>query len=281
MSFMPVLNEDGTMIRAEVDGVHGYLFLNSEDGTHILCSDDSELVQNLLSNISVSNDTVQNPNASASVSEPDTSATNLKEGVTHWLDDSAVKHLIELWHKHESDFQSTTIRNDAVWNKIADELQDINSKWNYTPLQCTNKFKYHRKEYNKTKDHNRQTGNAPKTCKFFEEFDEIFGDKPCVKPVSLASSSTKRPFPDTENSASKVGNECGSDSNSNPDSPDCEKNSASTRNKKKTRVQRELQDWAETFRADAQKREEARQKRHEEGLAAYKEIMGKLIEKLG
>lgn len=62
---------------------------------------------------------------------------------------------------------------------IADDLAAQNVKWRYTAQQYKDKFKEIRKQYVKTKDHNRQSGNSPSTCKFYDELEEIF-DKPCV-----------------------------------------------------------------------------------------------------
>lgn len=54
----------------------------------------------------------------------------------------------------------------------------------------------------KVKDNNSKSGNPPKTCSFFDEMDEILGDKPYVKPVSIASSSVKRPIEEIKDSES-------------------------------------------------------------------------------
>lgn len=81
----------------------------------------------------------------------------------------------------------------------------------YTGTQCENKFKELRKKYIKVKDHNKQSGNSPMTCKFFNEFEEVLGDKPCIQPVALASNLRKRSEnfnsqdSDTENRSSKDG----------------------------------------------------------------------------
>ena len=68
----------------------------------------------------------------------------------------------------------------------------------YIGTQCENKFKDVRKNYVKVKDHNaNSTGGERKTCKFYEEMEEILGDKPCIKPLTIASSHRKRPANDS------------------------------------------------------------------------------------
>ncbi|KAK3920416.1 Zinc finger and SCAN domain-containing protein 29 [Frankliniella fusca] len=134
--------------------------------------------------------------------------------------DDAVRQLIHLWHKHETLFKSTSIKNDAVWVKVAAQLQTANPLWNYTWQQCKDKIKYVRKEYMKAKDWSRQSGNSPKTCPFYEEMDEALGDKPCVEPVALASSTIKRPA--TKGSASDDG--CESDGSEESNSENKSKN---------------------------------------------------------
>lgn len=148
----------------------------------------------------------------------------------------------------------------------------------YSGTQCENKFKELRKKYVKVKDHNKQSGNSPMTCKFFNEFEEVLGDKPCVQPVVLASNLRKRSTisqnSDTEDRSSK---------------DDSSKDEENDRKKKikKTRVQRELSEWSIGLREDAKRREEAKEQRHKElvsasdrAVAAYKEMMEKLIDKL-
>ena len=63
--------------------------------------------------------------------------------------------------------------------------------------QCCEKVKKLKGEYKKIKDDLKQTGNNRKTCKFFEELDEVMGTKPAiVPPVLLDTFST----PTTESS---------------------------------------------------------------------------------
>lgn len=105
-----------------------------------------------------------------------------------------------------------------------------------------------------TKDHNNKSRNDPKTCKFYDELEEVLGKKPCVKPIAIASN-LKRTIvstSSTENSED-ISEESGS----------ATQNKASLSKKKKrkmTRIQREFQDWSTALLADAKAREEARER---------------------
>lgn len=111
--------------------------------------------------------------------------------------------------------------------------------------------------------------------------DEIFFKSPSVTPVALASSRTKRTI------STIVGNyssdeifEIETDSHS-------DKTEKNNNKKKKSKINRELKAWSMTLREDAEKRELAREKQHEatitiqnKGIAAFTDIMNKLLEKL-
>lgn len=187
--------------------------------------------------------------------------------------------MIYTWKEHENIFKSGKCKSSDVWKKISIVLQNENSQWIYTGVQCENKFKELRKKYIKVKDHNKQSGNSPKTCKFYDEFEELLGDKPYIQPVALASNLKKRPTISTSQDSEM---ENGSDTEYESGKNECENKKV-----KKTRVQRQLGEWSATLRADARRKEEAREQRHKELVAAsdravatYKEMMEKLIDKL-
>jgi len=136
----------------------------------------------------------------------------------------------------------------------------------YTGTQCENKFKELRKKYVKVKDHNKQSGNSPMMCKFFNEFEEMLRDKPYVQPVALASNLKKQ---------SKISSSQDSDTE---DQSSKDEESDGSKKVKQTRVQRELGKWSTVLREDAKQREKAKEQRHKEliaasdrAIAAYKE----------
>lgn len=115
------------------------------------------------------------------------------------------------------------------------------------------------------------------TCKFFDELEEVLGDKPCIQPVALASNLKKRARPSSQDSSSQHSDI------ENESSNECDKK----KKMRKTRVQKELDEWFASLREDAKQREKAREQHHKEliaasdrAVAAYKEMMAKLIEKL-
>lgn len=48
--------------------------------------------------------------------------------------------------------------------------------------QCSNKWKSLKRSYMETIDHNTKTGEAPKSCKYYSELNQLFGNKPSAKP---------------------------------------------------------------------------------------------------
>ncbi|XP_077279671.1 uncharacterized protein LOC143907048 [Temnothorax americanus] len=209
---------------------------------------------------------------------------DVKKSTAFWKDENAVKTLIYQWKQHQSLFENTSIRNDVVWTKISEELEKANSAWQYTGKNCENKFKDISKVYKRTKDHNNQTGVAPKTCKYFQELEEVLGEKPCLKPVALASSLRKRPHPATSSSVSNTDNTI-SDIDDTEDSGDGI--SIKAQKPKKTRMERELELWSKTMSEENKIRDEARERRHHELLErqdlarqSYETYMEKLIKKL-
>jgi len=106
------------------------------------------------------------------------------------------------------------------------------------------------------------------------------GEKPCVKPITVASNLKRHSLESYKQDDSDILNE-NSDSSIQNEEP-CKK-----KKKKMTRMEREFKDWSAVLLADAKTREEARERRHREAIAetkagidVYKKMMEKLIEKL-
>lgn len=153
-----------------------------------------------------------------------------------------------------------------------------------TATQTENKWKNIRKAYMAVKDHNSKSGNAPKTCKFYDELDEIFSKSPSVTPVALASSRRKR------SASTTVGNDCSSDDETSEEM-EADRHSNKTEKKskkaKKSKLNRELETWSKTLRADAETRELAREQRHKAmidvqnaALKVFTDVMNKIVQKL-
>lgn len=156
-------------------------------------------------------------------------------------------------------------RHEEVWQDISDAL--AKEGYNFSHLQCEDKWKYLKKVYTDTVDKNKQSGTAENTCPYFNEFHEIYGKAHSVNPPALASNRTM-----THVSAAP---EIPSDSEEE------------TLPKKQSRVSKQLASWTDTFRNDAAVREQARQKRHDESLALQREqmqiqndLLAKILDKL-
>ena len=62
--------------------------------------------------------------------------------------------------------------------------------YNRTMEQCREKIKKLKKEYRHAVDNNNETGRHRKTCKFFNELDDVLGTKPATAPKITISSET-------------------------------------------------------------------------------------------
>lgn len=224
------------------------------------------------------------PSATSSVA-PAASSTvsSTPSAAACWKDDNEVRCLIHLWQANQNHFK--TMKSRDVWSLISKALIKTNPEWKQkTYIQCENKWKDIKRKYMETKDHNNKSGNDPKTCKFYEDVEEVLGEKPYVKPVSLASNLNKRHITIINSKEQNDFDEIIEDSESSTSQSE---EGLLKKKRKTTRVERELKDWSAALLADAKVREEARERRHREviveskaAIDIYKEMMGKLIEKL-
>lgn len=180
------------------------------------------------------------------------------------------------------------MKNVEMWRMISDSLQKMNSNWIFNGVQCENKFKDLRRHYMATKDHNAQSGVQPKTCKFFNEMEEVLSMKLSIKPVAIASNLKRRSIALQSHSTTELGDvsmEAWENSNNSTEEIKIDKKEENV--KKKTRMESQLEAWALSNQMKTQKREEAREKRHQESMEkkeraikAYESFMSKLLDKL-
>lgn len=52
--------------------------------------------------------------------------------------------------------------------------------------------RYKEKIYGNQRSYNSKSGNNSKTCKFFEELEDVLDEKPYVKPIAIAFNLNKR-----------------------------------------------------------------------------------------
>lgn len=100
---------------------------------------------------------------------------------------NSILRLIHFYKSNELKFKSTTIRNETVFKLIAAELKK--EGYNFTGVQCRDKFKYLKMKYTKKLDNMKNTGEPAMHFEYFTEMDEVFGKKPNAVPVAIASSS--------------------------------------------------------------------------------------------
>ncbi|XP_040072590.1 uncharacterized protein LOC115332247 [Ixodes scapularis] len=75
----------------------------------------------------------------------------------------------------------------TFWKGLAETLNEMG--YPVTEDQCCNKWKNLKKAYKGVKDHNAKSGNDRKDWPFLKEMDEIFGRRPEVVPLAVASTS--------------------------------------------------------------------------------------------
>lgn len=137
--------------------------------------------------------------------------------------------------------------------------------YNFTKTQIKDKWMNMRKNYMRIKDYNKQTGAKLKTYRYHEEMNDIYGDKPNVNPISLASN---------------MGNN---------EILSCSEDSAveEYQVKRKSKVERQLSSWTEKFIEYSKEQENRREQRQIKKIAAienatktFRDMMEKLIQKL-
>ena len=114
---------------------------------------------------------------------PTCSITN-EDHFMRWTDE-CVKLVITLYQVHEPKFADVNFKNKSVWETTATEMKK--KGYHPTAVQRSNKWKQLKKSFVQVEDNKRTTGRGKKTCKFYNELDNILGFKPGVNQVSTAS----------------------------------------------------------------------------------------------
>ena len=110
--------------------------------------------------------------------------TGKKDCGSTWSREEALS-LISIWRDekiHEQLHNCT--RNRHVYEKMAQRLEnDSGCVRNY--MQIWEKIKQFKQSYKKVKDNNNLSGRERKTFEFYEQVDQIMGDRPITKPPSV------------------------------------------------------------------------------------------------
>ncbi|CAL1671623.1 unnamed protein product [Lasius platythorax] len=183
---------------------------------------------------------------------------------TSWNRNEIIE-LINLYKSHEHLFKSTTMKNDKVWDMIAQKLPM------HTTEQIKNKFKYLKQKYMEKKDNMGQKSSGAGTMKFdyFFEMDEIFGQDPDVQPVSTASSLRGIQRASKMSSVEIEENSCSDD----------EEIATKKNEKLKIRKRSELAKQLSTYEQNFKEREAKKEKRHNE-LMARQDAALKILENI-
>ena len=209
----------------------------------------------------------------------------------YWSKDNA-SLLFQLRMEKDSLFQGVKAHS-TLWSAIAKEMSGIIGL-NITGEQCNNKFKSMKRAYIATVDHNKKTGSDPKTCPFFDEFNQILGSKASHHPQITMDSLAPTVAIASEESGSGL-----SDPSPPSTSPDTDDNSVrssppiktkkSSQTSKVSQVQGKRKcpkDTIAHFFSEAEKRDkqnvELAEKMHSEKMVRFDrflDIMAKLTDK--
>ena len=121
---------------------------------------------------------------------------------TFWSD-KEIKTLIAVWGANDLQQQlDGAVRNKVVYERVAQEIkkQGYECDW----MQCRTKIKNLKTNYKKVKDSNNKTGENRKSCKFYDELDQILRHRPASAPSFLVDTSSA--VEETTNSQDVDGN---------------------------------------------------------------------------
>ena len=104
---------------------------------------------------------------------------------TRWTKEATLC-LLTAYKDLEWKLSDPKVKNKAVWQEIAQNLSENN--FTFTAEKCERKMLNMKRDYRSVIDHNNKTGNDRKTHPFMDEMNEIFGLKPTIKPLAVASS---------------------------------------------------------------------------------------------
>lgn len=173
----------------------------------------------------------------------------------------AILHLIENYKNNFPRMCGTSVKNAIVWRDITEALNSEGFK--YTKKQVENKFKYLKQKYIKKRDNmgDKHTGASPVEFDYFNEFDEIFGEKPSVEPSAIASSSHQETFENEEEHPRK-------------------KLKISKKEKEVSMILQDFREREKCRQEDRERRHKERQEIAERAITSFEKMMNKLIEKM-
>jgi hypothetical protein len=234
--------------------------------------EDEDISQPVESEAAILSDKTSNDESSKCAST--SYQTDLPDINNRW-EHKAILMLIDQYKSSLSLFTSTSVRNDVVWKSISAKLHENGFKYNRT--QCENKFKNLKRQYQKKIDSMRNTGAASVKFEYFSQFDEIFGKKPNVNPIAIASSSRRQTDMETKLIEDALEENTSDSNNSNI------KDVQDKIKKRKSKAEKFLEHIQNTEK----EKEQSKRFRHEqlmeiqrEAMQVFAQKMDKLIDKL-
>jgi len=128
---------------------------------------------------------------------------------TRWTREATLC-LLKAYRDLEWKLSDPKIKNKAVWQEIAKILSEHDFMFNAE--KCERKMLNMKRDYRSVIDHNNKTGNDRKTHPYLDEMNEIFGLKPTVKPVAVASSMVTKPNGEKPKEGTEIENKKGKES---------------------------------------------------------------------
>ncbi|XP_064644735.1 uncharacterized protein LOC135498410 [Lineus longissimus] len=168
-----------------------------------------------------------------------------------------------------SDEEVTVMKNfektrthKLLWDKIAREMVASGLKCSWE--QCANKWKAVKRVYMETVDHNSKTGNDPKNCKFFEELNQLYGNKDSTNPAFILDTLGN------QNDSNDDENDEHEETTPNPTPTKVQKKGKKCKTPSKTPGKSSTVQFLKEY---TEKQEESRSKRHDEKMQRFDRLL--------
>ncbi|XP_072388524.1 uncharacterized protein [Diabrotica undecimpunctata] len=103
---------------------------------------------------------------------------------------NATKILIDLYKKYRESVGTLEMKSlKKMWQVISSEFTSMGL--NYSGLNCENRFKVLERNYKKFVDNQNKTGRGRRVFEYFEEMNELYGNKKSVFPKILLTATQK------------------------------------------------------------------------------------------
>ncbi|XP_025154160.1 trihelix transcription factor GT-4-like isoform X3 [Harpegnathos saltator] len=94
--------------------------------------------------------------------------------------------LLNIYGEYKDEYQNGKGTVKQYWDKVAKAMQD--KGYDVTGMKCSTKFQALKRTYKSIMDHNNKSGNNRKEWEYLKIMNELFADKPWIKPLAVAGS---------------------------------------------------------------------------------------------